>query len=102
MQEQGRGSNGTSFIGLWSLAPGSGQYRAHYFLAPGAEVVALLHEWHEAKQSFIGGAELGGGFRMLAEDHFIDRDSYEWTLTVQDAAGTTLRHMRGVQRRVRA
>jgi hypothetical protein len=102
LQERGRGSNGTSFIGLWSRDPGGNQYRAHYFLAPGAQVVALLHEWHEAKQSFVGRAELGGGFCMLAEDHFIDEDSYEWTITVQDAAGTTLRHMRGVERRVRA
>ena len=101
LEERGRGSNHTAFIGLWSFDPRSGNYRAHYFLAPGAEVVALVHEWHESKQSFVGSAELGGGLRMLAEDHFLHADSYEWTLSVQDATGTTLRHMRGVEHRVR-
>jgi len=104
LEERGSGSNGTSFVGLWSLdasAGAAGKYVAHYFLAPTGEVVVLHHEWVEAKQSFVGTAELGGGVRMLAEDHFFGPDAYEWSLTVQDPHGAVLSRMRGREHRVR-
>jgi hypothetical protein len=63
-------------------------------------VVVLTHEWSEHDQTFAGFAELGGGVRMLAEDRFLDRDTYEWSITVQDGAGNVLTRMRGRERRV--
>ena len=104
LEERGSGSNGTSFAGLWSVdgkAGAPGKYLAHYFLAPTAEVVVLHHEWVEARQSFVGTADLGGGVRMLAEDHFSSPDAYEWSITVQDPQGTVLSRMRGRERRAR-
>jgi hypothetical protein len=100
LEERGTGSNGSSFLGVWSLDARSGKYRAHYFLAPTGDVVVLTHEWSEQNQTFAGSAELGGGVRMLAEDHFLDRDTYEWSITVQDGAGNVLTRMHGRERRV--
>ena len=71
LEERGTDSNRGSFLGVWSLDPSSGKYRAHYFIAPAGDVVVLTHEWNEHSQSFTGSAELGGGVRMLAEDRFI-------------------------------
>jgi hypothetical protein len=90
LEERGNASNGSSFAGFWA-----------YFLAPAGDVVVLQHEWVEAKQSFVGAAELGGGVRMLAEDRFVSADAYEWSITVQDAQGTVLSRLRGRERRVR-
>jgi len=101
LEERGSGSNGTSFAGLWSLDAKTGKYLAHYFLAPTGDVVALHHEWVEAKQSFVGTADLGGGVRMLLEDHFLGPDSYQWSITVQDPQGSVLSRTRGRERRVR-
>jgi hypothetical protein len=101
LEERGRGSNGSSFLGLWSRDANHGGFVAHYFLAPSGDVVALRHQWDEPSQSFIGSAELGGGIRMLAKDRFIDANKYEWSLSVQDAAGGTLSQMRGLQHRVK-
>lgn len=101
LEERGSGSDGSSFAGLWRYDAKTGKYSAHYFIAPEGDVVALRHEWVEAKQSFVGSADLGGGVRMLAEDRFISADAYEWSITIQDANGTTLKHMRGRERRVR-
>jgi len=102
LEERGAGSNGSSFIGLWSLDAGSGKYRAFYFIAPSADVVALTHEWNEADQTFTGSAELGGGVLMLAKDRFIDRDTYDWSITIQDGAGNVLTRMRSRACRVKA
>ena len=102
LEERGTDSNGGSFLGIWSLDPSSGKYRAHYFIAPAGDAVVLTHEWNEHSRSFAGSAELGGGLRMLAEDRFIDRDTYEWRIIVQDATGTPLRRMQGLERRVSA
>jgi hypothetical protein len=99
LEERGIDSNGGSFLGVWSLDPGSGTYRAHYFIAPAGDIVVLTHEWNERSQSFVGSAELGGGVRMLAEDRFIDRDTYEWRITVQDGTGTPLSRLHGLERR---
>jgi hypothetical protein len=101
LEERGSGSDGSSFAGLWAFDAGTGVYLAHYFLAPAGNVVALHHTWVEAKQSFVGTAELGGGVRMLSEDHFVSADAYDWTITVQDAQGALLSRTRGRQRRVR-
>jgi hypothetical protein len=101
LEERGTDSNHGSFLGIWSLDASSGKYRAHYFIAPAGDVVVLTHEWNERSRSFTGSAELGGGIRMLAEDRFIDRDSYEWRIIVQDGTGTPLRRMHGLERRVR-
>jgi hypothetical protein len=100
MEERGTGSNGSAFLGVWSLDAQSGKYRAHYFLAPSGDVVVLTHEWSEGNQTFSGSAELGGGVRMLAEDRFLDRDTYEWSITIQDGTGKVLTRMRGRERRV--
>ncbi len=102
LEERGKGSNGSSFLGVWSLDSRTGMYRAHYFLAPSGDVVVLKHEWHAHEQTFSGSADLGGGMRMLAKDRFIDRDTYEWSITVQDGAGTTLTSMRARENRVSA
>jgi hypothetical protein len=103
LEERGSGSNGTSFAGLWTLdaKAGASNYLAHYFLAPTGEVVVLHHEWVEAKQSFVGTADLGGGVRMVLEDHFLGPDAYEWSITVQDPQGSVLSRTRGRERRVR-
>lgn len=101
LEERGSGSDGSSFVGLWGFNAKTGKYLAHYFLAPAGDVVALQHEWVEAKHSFVGSADLGGGVRMLAEDRFTSVDAYEWSITVQDTKGTVLTRMRGRQRRVR-
>lgn len=101
LEERGSGSDGSSFVGLWAFDAGTGTYLAHYFLAPAGNVVALHHKWVEAKQSFVGTAELGGGVRMLSEDHFVSADAYDWTITVQDAQGALLSRTRGRERRVR-
>jgi hypothetical protein len=100
LEERGTDSTGGSFLGVWSQDAGSGKYRAHYFMAPAGDAVVLTHEWNERSQSFVGSAELGGGVRMLAEDRFIDRDNYEWRVTVQDGSGTPLRSMHGQEQRV--
>lgn len=100
LEERGSGSNGSSFLGLWSFDSQSGRYRAHYFLAPSRDVVALTHEWQESARTFVGSAELGNGLRMLAEDRFINSDMYEWSIIVQDSAGSMLTRMRGRERRV--
>jgi hypothetical protein len=102
LEERGSGSNGSSFLGLWSFDGKSGRYRAHYFLAPSGDVVVLNHEWNEATRTFVGSAELGNGLRMLAEDRFIDSDSYEWSIVVQDSAGGMLTRLRGRERRIGA
>jgi hypothetical protein len=102
LEERGTGSNGSSFLGVWSLDAQSRKYRAHYFLAPSADAVVLTHEWDAANQKFVGSAELGGGVRMLAEDTFLDADTYEWRITVRDGTGQTLTSMRARERRVRS
>jgi hypothetical protein len=101
LEERGSGSDGSSFVGLWAFDTKSGKYLAHYFMAPAGDVVALRHEWVEAKQSFVGTADLGGGVQMLAEDRFTSVDSYEWSIIIQDAKGAVLTRMRGQERRVR-
>jgi hypothetical protein len=100
LKDSGTGSNGSAFLGLWSLDTRSGKYRAHYFLAPSGDAVVLTHEWDAARQCFVGSADLGGGFQMLAEDHFLDRDTYEWSITIQDGTGQVLTRMHGRERRV--
>jgi hypothetical protein len=101
LEERGSGSDGSSFVGLWAFDAKTGKYLAHYFLAPAGDVVALHEDWVEAKQSFVGTAELGSGVRMLTEDRFTSADAYEWSVTIQDAKGAMLTRMRGRERRVR-
>ena len=100
LEERGTGTNGSTFIGLWSRDAVTGKYRAYYFMAPTGEVVVLSHEWHESSQSFVGSADLGAGIRMLAEDRFYGPDEYEWNITVQDSTGNILTRMRGHEHRV--
>jgi hypothetical protein len=102
LEERGTDTNGGAFVGIWSFAGTANSYRAHYFLAPSGDVVALSHTWDEAKLTFSGSAELPGGLRMLAEDRFLGRDSYVWTITVQDSKGVTLARTHGKERRVRS
>lgn len=100
LEERGTGANGSSFIGLWGYDARSGLYRAHYFLAPTGDVVAITHDWDEQSRTFSGSADLGGGIRLVAEDRFIDANTYEWSTTISDSTGTTLSRMRALERRV--
>ena len=100
LEERGAATDGSSFAGFWSLADGSGIYRAHYFLAPSGDTVVLTHEWQETSRRFTGFADLAGGYRMHAEDHFIDADTYEWSIAVQDGAGQTLNRMHAREHRI--
>ncbi len=100
LEERGVGSNGSSFLGVWSFEPQSGLYHAHYFLAPGGNAVVLSHEWNEAMLTFTGGAKLPGGARMLATDRFLDRDSYEWSIAIEDGSGRVLSRMQAREQRV--
>jgi hypothetical protein len=101
LEERGRGTNGSSFIGLWSFDARAGGYRAYYFLAPTGDVVAITHQWDDRTKTFSGAADLGGGVRLLAEDRFIDRDTYEWATTVTDPAGTILSRLQAREHRVK-
>jgi hypothetical protein len=100
LQERGTGSNGSSFLGVWSQDPQSGRYRAHYFVAPSGDVVVLTHDWNEHEQRFVGSADLGGGLTMRAEDRFLADDTYEWSIAIEDASGKVLTSMRACERRV--
>jgi hypothetical protein len=101
LEERGTGTDGSAFVGYWSLADGTGKYRAHYFLAPSGDAVLLTHEWHPATRSFTGFADLGGGYVMRAEDHFIDANTYQWSVTVQDGAGQTVNRMHAREHLIR-
>jgi hypothetical protein len=101
LEERGNGANGNSFIGLWSFDARAGRYRAHYFLAPTGDIVAITHAWNEHTQSFTGAADLGGGVQLIAEDRFIDRDTYEWSTVITDATGQILTRLQARERRVK-
>jgi hypothetical protein len=101
LEERGRGTNGSSFIGLWSFDVRAGRYRAYYFLAPTGDIVAITHEWDERTKTFTGAADLGGGIRLVAEDRFIDADTYEWSTTISDPAGTILTRLKAREQRVK-
>jgi len=100
LEERGTGSNGSSFIGVWSRPSADALYRAYYFSAPTGDVFIISHEWNEATRTFTGGAELGSGLRMVAADRFLDPDHYEWSITIQDAGGSVLNRMHARERRV--
>lgn len=100
LEERGSATNGSSFIGLWTLDARSGRYRAHYFSAPTREIVVITHDWNERTLTFSGSADLGGGTQLLAEDRFIDDDTYEWSITISDASGKILTRMRAREQRV--
>lgn len=101
LEERGSDTNRGSFVGIWSFDEKTNKYRAHYFLAPSGDVVVLSHVWDEGRQTFTGSAELPGGLRMLAEDHFLGPDAYVWTITLQDSKHATLMRTQGKERRVR-
>jgi hypothetical protein len=101
LEERGSDTHGGSFVGIWSFDAKANKYGAHYFLAPSGDVVALSHAWDEGKQTFTGSADLPGGLRMLAEDHFLGADAYLWTITLQDSKRATLMRTQGKERRVR-
>jgi hypothetical protein len=100
LEERGTGTNGSSFIGLWSFGARAGRYRAHYFLAPTGDIVAITHDWNEHTHTFVGAADLGGGIQLFAEDRFIGRDAYEWSTTIADSKGKILTRLRARERRV--
>jgi hypothetical protein len=99
MEERGTDSNGGSFAGIWAFDPKTNKYSAHYFLAPSGSVVVLAHAWDQSKQGFVGSADLPDGMRILVEDRFYGRDSYTWTMTIQDKKRATLSHTVGKERR---
>lgn len=100
LEERGEGTDGSCFLGLWSLHAESGKYHAYYFLAPAGVVVALTHEWDEQRQSFSGSAELGNGLRALAEDRFLGPDTYEWSIAVLSADGSVLTRTHAREQRI--
>jgi hypothetical protein len=100
LEERGAGTNGSSFIGLWTFDARAGRYRAHYFAAPTGDIFVITHDWDEKTQTFTGAADLGGGMKLLAEDRFIDRDTYEWSVTITDPSGKIVTRMQARERRV--
>jgi hypothetical protein len=100
LEERGSGTNGSSFIGLWSFDAGAGNYRAHYFLAPTGDIVAITHHWNEQTKTFTGSADLGGGIQLLAEDRFIDPNTYEWSTIISDPTGKVLTRLQAREHRV--
>lgn len=101
LEERGNATNGTSFLGLWSFDARSGRYRAYYFIAPAGDVVVITHDWDERSRTFSGTADLGGGIQLLAVDRFLGRDSYEWSVTVQDSSGKILSRMQARESRMK-
>jgi len=101
LEERGHDTNNSSFMGIWAFDEKANKYQAHYFIAPSGDVIVLAHVWDESKQSFTGSADLPGGLRMLAEDHFLGPDAYVWTITLQDSQRATLMRTQGKERRVR-
>lgn len=101
LEERGTDSIGGSFTGIWAPGGNANSYRAYYFVAPSGDVAVLSQTWDESKHTFSGSADLPGGLRMLAEDHFFGPDAYEWTTTVQDSNHATLVRTQGKERRIR-
>jgi hypothetical protein len=101
LEERGKGTDGSSFIGLWTFDARAGRYHAHYFVAPTGDILVITHDWNEQTKTFTGGADLGGGVKLLAEDRFIDADTYEWSATITDATGQILSRMQARENRVK-
>lgn len=97
--EGGDATGATSFLGMWTYDPGLKAYRSWYFQAPGGEVTAFTYRWVERDQAFRGGADLGGGMTLEAEDRFLGKDAYEWRIVLKDKDGKALNRMTGRMKR---
>jgi hypothetical protein len=98
--EGGEISGASAFLGMWTYDPQGKTYRSTYFLGPGGEIVNFTYTWDEKTQVIRGTAPLGGGIIMEAEDRFVGKDSYVWSIVVKDKEGRELNRMTGRQTRV--
>ena len=75
-------------------------YRAWVFL-PGGNAASFSSRWDESAQAFKGTADVGNGITRTTTHHFVDRDTYEWTIVAKDRGGKVYLDIAGTNRRRR-
>jgi hypothetical protein len=90
---------GVEYRALWGYDPQRQVYRSWFFDSLGTRT---SHEgrWDEETSTMHWKADLGDGKTSEATHHFIDKDTYEWTLVVKDKAGKVYADARGKHTRV--
>lgn len=90
---------GENLTGLWTFDREERVYRCWYFPAGSHKPLVVTSQWNAADTSFSGKADLGNGLTMTTRHRFVGTDTYEFSATVRDAAGTVLNTLSGTKTR---
>lgn len=74
-------------------------YRCWYFPTGSHKPLVVTSQWNAADTSFSGKADLGNGVTMTTSHRFVGTDTFEFSATVKDAAGTVLNLLSGTRKR---
>lgn len=79
---------------IWGYDPQRKVYRSWFF---NSKNVSTTHDgqWDEKTSTMRWKADLGNGLTSEAEHHFLDANTYEWTLKVKDKSGKVQVDARG-------
>jgi len=94
IEEAGTNSLGVEHRVLWGYDPEKKVYRSWFF---DSKNTSTMHngKWDEKTSTMRWKGNLGDGVTSEAEHHFLDANTYKWTLVVKDKAGKVLVDARG-------
>ena len=85
----------TEFLHLMTYDPNRKEYRQWYYDKDNLVPQAYQGKWDAATQTFTFIGTLGDGIQSSRQQHFVDKDTFTWTLVAKDGTGKVVLDMEG-------
>lgn len=85
----------TEFLHLMTYDPHRKEYRQWYYDKDNLVPQAYQGKWDAATQTFTFIGTLGDGIQSSSQNHFVDNNTFTWTLVAKDGTGKVVLDMEG-------
>lgn len=85
----------TEFLHLMTYDPDQKEYRQWYFAKGNVVPHTYRGKWDAATETFTFTGTVGDGIQSSGQQHFVNKDTFTWTLVAKDRAGKVVLDMEG-------
>lgn len=83
------------FLHLMTYDPNQKEYRQWYYDKDNLVPQAYQGKWDATTQTFTFMGTLGDGIQSTSQQHFVDKNTFTWTLVAKDRTGKVVLDMEG-------
>lgn len=95
IENKGAWATENEFLHLMTFDPKQNEYRQWYYDKDNLVPQEYQGRWDAATQTFTFTGTLADGIQCTSQQHFVDKDTFTWTLVAKDPTGKVVLDMEG-------